>query len=206
MKAARDPAPRHGLVVLAAGASRRLGQAKQDLRIDGASLLRRVVASGLASAPSEAVVVLGAAAELAAPHLVGLPLRQLSCADWSRGMGASLRCGLQALSSDCAGALVLLCDQPALAADHLRALVAAWRPRPERAVASRYAGVLGVPALLPRAAFAEIDARIDRGARDWLRRPDREVLAIDAPELARDLDHPADLTQLSAGVDRAGPA
>ena len=160
-----DAAHAHGVVVLAAGASRRLGQAKQLLRIDGEALVHRAARLALATAPVAAVLVVGADADAVVAAASDLPLRRVDCIDWQRGMGASLQAGLAALPAECAGALVVLCDQPALDANHLAALVAAWRANPDAASASSYAGRVGVPALLPRSWFRELphDAR-DHGA------------------------------------------
>ncbi|MBW8367238.1 MAG: nucleotidyltransferase family protein, partial [Arenimonas sp.] len=162
-----SPAPRHGVLLLAAGGSKRLGQAKQLLEFGGESLVHRAARLALQTAPADAVLVLGAHADAVLAGVATLALRPVRCADWQHGMGASLRDGLAALSPACDGALVLLCDQPDLDADHLLALVDAWRRDPSRAAASAYAGVLGVPALLPRDWFKELaglDA--DGGARD----------------------------------------
>ena len=187
-------APRHGVVLLAAGGSKRLGQAKQLLEFGGETLVHRAARLALATAPQDAVLVLGAHADAVLAGVATLALRPVQCADWERGMGTSLRAGLAALSADCAGALVLLCDQPDLDAAHLHALVEAWRPDPNRAAASAYAGVLGVPALLPRAWFADLAAMDgDRGARDLLRQRAAHVHAVACAPLARDIDVPADL-------------
>ncbi|MFY2762901.1 nucleotidyltransferase family protein [Arenimonas sp. MALMAid1274] len=185
---------RHGLLVLAAGGSRRLGQAKQLLRIDGETLVHRAARLGLATAPADAVLVLGARADEVAAAVTGLPLRTVVCPDWTIGLGASLRDGLAALSPRCDAALVLLCDQPGLDAAHLHALLAAAAAAPGTAVSSAYAGVLGVPALLPRTWFAALSGLSgDRGARDLLRERASEVKAVPAPALAQDVDVPADL-------------
>ena len=181
----------HAAVLLDAGASHRLGEPKQLLRLDGETLVHRAARMALATAPREAVIVLGHDAAATGAAVADLPLRAVRCADHARGMGASLATGLAALSADCAGALVLLCDQPALTAAHLQALVAAWRTRPAGAAASAYADVLGVPALLPRAWFAQIDAEGDRGARQLLRERRAEVLAVACAALAADIDTPA---------------
>jgi molybdenum cofactor cytidylyltransferase len=187
-------APGHGVVLLAAGGSKRLGQAKQLLEFGGETLVHRAARLALATAPQDAVLVLGAHADAVLAGVATPALRPVQCADWERGMGTSLRAGLAALSPDCAGALVLLCDQPDLDAAHLHALVAAWSLDPARAVASAYAGVLGVPALLPRAWFADLAALDgDRGARDLLRQRAADVHAIACAPLSRDIDVPADL-------------
>ena len=111
--------PRHGLVVLAAGASRRLGEPKQLLRFEGESLVRRTVRAGLSTAPSQAVLVLGATPGDIAAEIAGLPVARVACPQWQAGLGASLATGLGALDAGIAGALVLVCDQPALEGAHL---------------------------------------------------------------------------------------
>jgi molybdenum cofactor cytidylyltransferase len=185
--------PAHGAIVLAAGASKRLGRAKQLVEIGGEPLLRRTVRAVLASAPLDCIVVLGDDPERFDVALDGLPARMLRIADTDGGMAASLRAGVAALDAACAGTLVVVTDQPALAARHLHALCVQWRSTPERAVASAYAGVIGVPALLPRGWFADIAAlRGDTGARELLRMR-ADVVAIAAPELAQDLDLPEHL-------------
>ena len=186
--------PAHAASLLAAGASTRLGVAKQLLRIDGEFLVRRAARALLATQPSELVVVLGHQASRIGETLAGLPLHIAVAADHADGLSASLRAGLAALAARCAGALVAVTDQPALDATHLIALRDAWRTEPAHAVASTYAGVLGVPALLPCAWFAELAGlRGDAGARGLLRARAGEVRAIVAPGLERDLDTPADL-------------
>jgi CTP:molybdopterin cytidylyltransferase MocA len=187
----------HGLIVLSAGASRRLGESKQLLRLRGETLVRRAARLGLATRPRTALIVLGADADAVYASVADLPVRRVGCVDWEQGMGATLRAGLAALPPECAGALILLCDQPALDTPHLEQLVAAWQANPRGAAASRYSGRLGVPALLPRAWFAELMGNAgDRGARDLLIRHREEVVAVDNEALALDIDRTGDLTQL----------
>ena len=187
---------RHGAVVLAAGASKRLGHAKQLVEIDGEPLLRRVARAVLATEPLDVVAVLGHDADRIGAALEGLAIRQVRIDDADEGMSASLRAGIAALDAACAGVLVVLTDQPALGTAHLEAICAAWRAATARAVASAYADVLGVPALLPRAWFGDVAAlRGDTGARALLRQRRDEVVAIRAPDLANDIDTPDDVTR-----------
>lgn len=194
MTATPDGPPSHGAILLAAGASSRLGRPKQLLEIAGEPLLRRAARALLASEPLELVVVLGHDATRIGAVLDGLPLRRVIAADHAEGMAAALRAGIAALDPHCAGALVALTDQPALEASHLLALRDAWRNAPQRAVASHYVGLAGVPALLPRAWFAELLAlHGDTGARALLRARSGEVTLLDAPALALDIDLPQQL-------------
>lgn len=200
-------APRHALLLLAAGGSRRLGQPKQLLRLHGETLVRRAARLGLATAPAEAIVVCGANADAVWAELAGLPLSKTLCGAWEAGLGKSLAVGLGALPPDIDGALVLLCDQPALEAEHLLALRDAWRSDPTRAAASAYAGVLGVPALLPRRWFAPLaEGGHDYGARDLLRAHAGQVHAILAPPLADDIDIPEQASAVTGGSLGANPA
>ncbi|HEY6985351.1 MAG TPA: nucleotidyltransferase family protein [Rhodanobacteraceae bacterium] len=186
--------PAHGAIVLAAGASTRLGQAKQLIEIAGEPLLHRVTRFVLATQPLDCVVVLGHDAARMASALEGIEVRTLRIDDPDAGMSASLRTGISALDARCEGALVVVTDQLGLTAEHLCALCAAWRASPERAAASAYADVIGVPAVLPRAWFGEIGRlRGDTGARELLRGRGADVVTVAAPELARDLDAPGDI-------------
>lgn len=192
------PTPEHGAVVLAAGASTRLGHPKQLIEVDGEPLLRRVTRWAIATQPRDAVVVLGHDADRIGAVLDGVDVRTLRIADAATGMAASLRAGIEALDVRCAGALIVLTDQPALTGAHLDALCATWRTSPTRAVASAYAGLVGVPALLPRAWFEDIVAlRGDVGARALLRARRNDVIGVPAPELAWDLDTAGDLPSSS---------
>ncbi|MGN6519697.1 MAG: nucleotidyltransferase family protein [Dokdonella sp.] len=195
MPRAREPA--HAAILLAAGASTRLGRAKQLIEIDGEPLLRRAARALLETSPNALVVVLGHDADALGACVADLPLLCVVARDHAEGLAASLRAGIAALPAECEGTLVALTDQPALGGAHLRALRDAWRTTPVRAAASAYAGVLGVPALLPRAWFADaMQLRGDTGARALLRARAAEVVAVAAPALAGDLDSPDDLARL----------
>ena len=185
-------APLLGAIVLAAGASRRLGRSKQLLRRHGETLVHRAARLALSTQPHDAVLVLGAEAARVRAAVADLPIRGVDCAEWERGMGASLRAGIGALDAHCAGVLVLVCDQPGLEPAHLDRLCAAWRAAPDYAVASAYAQRLGVPAILPRAWAAQLDDGA-RGAGALLQRHRDRVVAVADEALAWDVDEPADL-------------
>jgi CTP:molybdopterin cytidylyltransferase MocA len=136
-------------VVLAAGAASRFGSPKQAL------LLPRVLARTRASAVDEVIVVLGA-------HDLDTDAHVVHCAEWERGLGASLRCGLAALGPDVKAVVVVLADGPNLAPAAVDRVIEAWRASGSEVVAAGYGGERGHPVLLARAAWERVP---DEGAR-----------------------------------------
>ena len=130
-------------VVLAAGAGSRFGGPKQQL------LLPRVLARLEQSPVDEVVVVAGA-------YAVQANVRVVSCPDWERGPGASLRCGLSALGPGVEAAVVCLADGPNLSPEAVRRVVTAWRAGAGPVVAASYAGARGHPLVLGRSAWEEV--------------------------------------------------
>lgn len=190
---------RHGVVVLAAGNSKRLGRPKALIEMEGETLVHRATRLALETLPGECIVVSAGNREAIDAAVAGLDCRVVACVDAALGMSASLRCGLRSLDSDCAAALIVLVDQPALSALHLCALRDAWRQHPELAAASQYADTIGVPAMLPRSWFDQlIKSNGDKGARELLRSRRNEVNPIAAPMLAEDVDTLADLLRLES--------
>jgi molybdenum cofactor cytidylyltransferase len=191
-------------IVLAAGASRRLGQPKQLLRLGGETLLERAIRMAAESGATPVFVILGAHSE---QIRAAVPLNQLPHAipvlnsAWAQGMASSIHTALRPLSivaPQAEGALILTCDQPRLTAAHLRALLQAFDAQPAPAiVASAYAGVLGIPAVFPRQVFANLRAlRGDKGARALLLQPPCPLISLPFPGGEIDIDLPADLAQL----------
>jgi molybdenum cofactor cytidylyltransferase len=194
-----------GIVILAAGASRRLGQAKQLLALDGQSLIRRVAEAALLFRaqlpdPVPVVLVLGANADRIEPELAGLPLTVVQNPDWETGMASSLNTGLAALlrqTADLDALLVLLTDQPHVSTDLLTQLWQAFRESGKGLAACAYADRLGVPAIFAKRYFAAIQQLTgDRGASPLLNahRPDCAVVPF--AEGIIDIDTPDDLARL----------
>lgn len=173
-------------IVLAAGASRRLGRPKQLIRLDGETLLERTLRVCGEAGCTPVIIVLGASADAV---LGGSSLGNAVVVmnnDWAQGMASSIRAGIQALQPGVDGCVITTCDQPAVTATHLRALMTSG----DEVTASAYGGRHGVPAYFPRYRFAElIELQGDAGARELLK--DARALQFEGGEL--DVDTPEDL-------------
>ena len=172
-------------VILAAGTSRRLGRPKQLVELDGEPLVRRIARIALTAC--DPVAVVSGAVPLDGP-LSGLPVEIVENVFWTEGIASSIRAGI-AWAEPADAAVLLTCDQVLLDTAHLRALLHASGDG--RLAASRYAGILGIPAVFPRAFFPVLLALSgDRGAQPLL----EPAIPVDWPAGARDLDTLADLS------------
>ena len=107
------------------------------------------------SSIDDVVVVSGA-------HELETDARVVHCAEWKRGQGASLRCGLRALPAETAAAVVVLADGPDLDPRAVDRVLEVWHESRAEVVAATYGGVRLHPVLLARAVWDRIP---DEGAR-----------------------------------------
>jgi CTP:molybdopterin cytidylyltransferase MocA len=191
------PKNRIGIIVLAAGASLRMGTPKQLLKIAGVSLIRRAAQNALDSKCSPVVIVLGANADLIHRELEGLKVTLAVNRDWETGMSTSIRCGVEkllAIAPGIGGAILMLADQPGVTGLVLENLTETFAQNNSGLVAARYSDQLGTPALFPRAYFDELQLLDGKGgAKSLLKKYRGHVMPIDLPEAAFDLDTPEDL-------------
>ena len=166
-------------VVLAAGAATRFGAPKQRL------LLGDVLAR-LAESPVDEIVVVAGAYALETDVPEGGGVSVVACPDWELGPGASLRCGLAALSAETEAAVIVLADGPDLAPAAVARVIESWRGGAGDVVAASYDGNRGHPLLLARAAW---DGVPDEGLR--LREP--RLVPCDDLGAPGDVDRPDDL-------------
>ena len=172
-------------VVLAAGAATRFGAPKQNL------LLPAVLARLAAVSLDETIVVAGA-------HSIEAQLptatRLIQCPGWKHGPGASLKCGLAALSQAAAAAIVVLADGPRIDPLALERVIDAWRDGAGPILAAAYDGERAHPVLLARAAWGQIPAS---GGRDL------DAALVDCSDLRHpgDVDTVSDLSRLGEELD-----
>jgi len=188
-------------ILLAAGASTRLGHPKQLVKVNGETLLHRAARLALEAGCHPVIVVLGAEEAAIRPTLEGLAILPVLNPDWSEGMGSSLHHGMQTMlqaSPQTGAVLLLVCDQAKLSREHLGHLMATYRTSQNPIVASRYEKHPGVPAIFSSQFFPDLlKSQGDQGARGLLRRHSVQTSYVNFPEGSADIDTPQDLEALT---------
>jgi molybdenum cofactor cytidylyltransferase len=194
---------RHGgcaAIILAAGASIRLGQPKQLLAFRGRSLLRHAAATALEAICRPVVVVLGAHAGRLQTELTDLPVKVVLNPGWQEGMASSIRVGLEAVTSGTTApdaVIIMLCDQSLVTSGMLNQLINTHHSEARGIVASAYRETLGVPALFSRKHYAELASlEGDQGAKRIIVKYANDRAQIAMPQAAFDVDRPEEAERL----------
>jgi molybdenum cofactor cytidylyltransferase len=188
-------------IVLAAGASARLGRPKQLLDLGGKPVLQHVVDAAEAASLDEIVVVLGHAASTVSVAVVLPPTaRFVVNPDHASGQSTSLRAGLRAAAAEATGAVILLGDQPGIRPDTVSSVIRAWHAGQHRVVQACYEGIPAHPTLLDRSVWADAErATGDRGARAILKEhPDWRLLVEVGGSPPQDIDTEEDYARIRA--------
>lgn len=185
------------ILLLAAGASTRLGQPKQLVKMGGRTLLERACDTALMIENQGVIVVLGAHCEVIKPTIEHLPVQILVNENWQAGMGSTIACGMAQLPPDADAVLLLLCDQPFVTTPLLEELVEKWRENPSQIIASAYSGSFGPPAVFGSQYFAKLSAlNGQQGAKKLMERHRERLLLVDFPKGEFDVDTEEDLKRL----------
>lgn len=192
------------IAILAAGASKRLGQPKQLVKIDGQPLIRRQCQVALDAGIGRVVVILGCEAQACAAAITDLPVLTRLNEIWPEGMAASLRLAATAAIEKSADALLIIhCDQYRLTPADLQELRTAWagkdRPNACRSMHDEY---LGPPVIVPAACFEPmLQLQGDEGARRILEAlADGAVANVEIANAIFDLDLPSQLAKVRGEI------
>ena len=187
-------------VILAAGASSRLGWPKQLLDWHGETLVHRAARIALEGGLDPVVVVTGAHAVEVEVALGGMPVCIARCVDWASGQSASLKAGLRAAlrqRPNLGSVLFLLADQPFVGPDLVRAVTELHARTAAPAAAPRVSERRANPVLFDRQLFPALLAlQGDSGGRQIL--ADQPIATLDWPDprILLDIDTQQDYQNL----------
>jgi molybdenum cofactor cytidylyltransferase len=189
-------------VVLAAGASTRMGRAKQLLPLGETTVLTRTLENVRSAGLNDIVLVLGASGEeirRQLPRSLLDGLRIVVNHAYGQGMASSLREGLSAVDQESDAALIVLGDQPFLQPQTLHQIIDGYRGSRAQIVVPTYQGERGNPVLLDRSVFSEaMVLEGDVGCRAIFVNHLEGISKVEVEDVGvlLDLDDPADYERL----------
>lgn len=184
-------------VVLAAGAARRFGSTKQLTDMNGKPLVRHALDTACQVFRERVTLVLGHDWQ-AVYEACALPQGFMVINEQhAEGLGTSIARAVRAVRHAADAIVIVLADQPLVAAEHLGAICAAWSREANEIVATGYCGTSGAPALFGPAAYDALTAlRGDQGARQLFADQRFTLRTVACEAAAVDIDRPEDLQNL----------
>ncbi len=182
--------PKTAIIILAAGASKRMGSIKQLLPWKHTTLIGNSIEQALASIADEVFVVLGSNYNLISKEIETYNITILNNQNWSQGMGSSISCAIEFManrSKKFDAVLITLVDQPLIDIVYINKLIN--KSIEFNIIASKYKNRVGVPVIFSSAYFNALSKlNKDIGARDLINKHINDVEAIDAFDKIKDID------------------
>jgi molybdenum cofactor cytidylyltransferase len=189
------------VVILAAGASKRMGSPKQLLNWGDETLITHAIQKALMLNSEEVIVVLGANYELIKQGIQHFPITILNNKEWKFGLGKSIACASNYLKNqkeNSEGMLIMLVDQPFITTSYLQELISHFSVNKNQIIATSYQKEnYGVPALFDNHYFEQLSKlNDDFGAKYILKDNEIFIKALIPPVNNVDLDNKEDYEKL----------
>jgi len=186
-------------VVLAAGASTRMGEPKQLLSWKSTTLLNHCLNEVVQAKIHQTIVVLGAYHQKIQATINQSNIQCLINKNWEKGMGSSIALVAQALKNkDIDGLLIVLADQPFVNTNYLNTLIKEFTPKKEQIIATNYDDTIGVPVIFDKYYFEELSLLKEKqGAKQLIHQYIQNVIKIIPDFNHQDIDTPEVYRQLS---------
>lgn len=181
------------ILIMAAGAAKRFGSAKQLAKLGEDTMLNNVVKQYSGQGEHQVYVALGAYQQQIKATLPSA-VKPLYCPTWQLGLGHNISHCIALLENEFSHVMIALGDQLEIDRILISKLVDLQFQYPQRIIASQYAGQLGAPCSFPRAFFSQLKQLTgDKGAKRILKENSPYVLSVDMPQAQWDIDCPEDL-------------
>lgn len=190
------PSSPTAVLILAAGASRRLGKPKQQLLFHDQTLLYRIISTATDLKSGPVLVVLNSETMLPESDTFKAVVNH----QWQEGMSTSIRCGIEILQKTFPSietVIVTVCDQPYVSVELFQQMIDAYQHTKKPMIACTYADTIGTPVLFHQSIFGELkELSGDKGARHLLNKDQHRVGLVNFPLGAIDIDTEEDYERL----------
>ena len=193
------------IILLAAGASKRMGTPKQLLAWNGITLIEHQIKI-LIKTDQKVYVVLGANASEILPFVRPYNVTPIIFEKWNSGMGSSIAFSITYLQKKynfLQGVLITLVDQPLICLSHYNSLLKKFDPNLEQIVVSvSDKGWNGVPAIFHKKHFQELkNLKGEKGAKNLINSLGNAIVKVAASNLLTDIDTPKAYKELCKHVN-----
>ncbi|MCH2218280.1 MAG: nucleotidyltransferase family protein [Flavobacteriales bacterium] len=170
------------VLILAAGASKRIGKPKQLLPYKESNLLLEKIKQFQSVEKVQVFVVLGAYFKEIIPMLRELPVKVVMNENWKEGMGSSLSKGIELIKKKelFDRVLITLSDLPLMESSHYEDMIELSKNTGKRIIQTTYEhGAAGVPAIFDKSLFRRLSQLTDEnGAKSLIKTYKKEVLEL----------------------------
>ena len=182
-----------GVVILAAGESKRMGTPKQILPVFGTPMLKYLILEVFETDCHPVTVVVGANKAQVVPLLKDMPIGIIDNPDWQKGIGSSIKMGLVGSylnTKGFDGLIFMTSDMPFVNRKTLNDLISIAINNPNKSIiASKYGKTKGVPVLLKKERFEDLlDLIPEQGAKQLFEKYPDEIITYDFDLGKIDLD------------------
>ena len=196
-------------LILAAGASSRMGSPKALLPWGKSTVLEHIVGQIRQAGLEDIVLVSGAHHQQLLPVAQRENVRVCRHPEWEKGMGSSLARGIAYISDhfpEAGAAVVLLSDQPFVTGKYLQKLLKASQAAQACMIASSYGDAAGVPALFPRLFWKKLEELPPgQGAKAFIQNFSKECRVLETDFPLMDIDTPESYQRALAMTDPSTP-
>tara|TARA_B100000809_G_C15043536_1_gene496452 strand:+ start:75 stop:668 length:594 start_codon:yes stop_codon:yes gene_type:complete len=184
--------PKIVTVILASGASTRMGEPKQLLSWKSSTLLNHCINEVTQANIHQTIVVLGANHKQIEPTLNNSNIKCLINKNWEKGMSNSIALVTQHLKRNNAdGLFIVLADQQFVKKNYLNLLINKFTPNKKQIIATNYDDNIGVPAIFDKHYFEELSLlKEKKGAKKMIHHYAKNVINIIPDFDHQDIDTP----------------
>lgn len=190
-----------GVVILAAGASTRLGEPKQLLEYGHKNLLQKTIDAAVESNVDPVILVLGANADQISHEIDKSGINVIVNTDWEEGMASSIKIGLNELlfiSPETDAVILMVCDQPHISSELINDIINKQNETGNPIITCDYGEAFGPPALFHKSLFQELmHLKGDVGARKIIHQHSNEVATVLFTKGKIDIDTKEDYNALN---------
>lgn len=182
-------------MILAAGESRRMGEAKLLLPFREKTIIETIIENVLKSKVDKVLIVLGSDKEKIEERIKNFPLEFAFNPDYRSGMLSSIQAGFKALPEDVQAVLIILGDQPSVSSRVVNKIIAAYKKTGKGIVLPVYKKERGHPVLIDTKYRKEVEKLSPQtGLRQLVyNRPDDILeVKVETSSVLRDIDDAED--------------